>query len=163
MHDGVGGRGHSAGACVLRLRHAQCAAASTHSARRTHSKGARHSSRSTRVQLPSRACCTPTSTALGTIDPGHERCKNAPGRSFRSHRALQCRSGRPCRPSAMALMPWCYAANTWTGTASGPVAYTRAERSDQLPRPARPVAMAALVLGCYAALPSPARLATSGT
>ena len=35
----------------------------------------------------------------GTIDPRHERCKNAAGHSFRGHRALQCRSGRPCRPA----------------------------------------------------------------
>ena len=32
-------------------------------------------------------------------DPRHERCTNAPGRSFRGHRALQCRSARPGRPA----------------------------------------------------------------
>ena len=40
-----------------------------------------------------------TRQLVGTIDPRHERCKNAPGRSFRGHRALQCRSVRPCRPA----------------------------------------------------------------
>ena len=36
---------------------------------------------------------------VATIDPHHERCKNAPGRSFRCRRALQCRPARPCRPA----------------------------------------------------------------
>ena len=34
-----------------------------------------------------------------TINPRHERCKNAAGRSSRGHRALQCSSVRPCRPA----------------------------------------------------------------
>ena len=43
--------------------------------------------------------CSCPRQQVGTINPRHERCKNAAGRSFRGHRALQCRSVRPCRPA----------------------------------------------------------------